>query len=717
MRDEPSARDDTPLAAGDVLWAIGSLCNLHRRPFDAAAYARRTPSPHTLVTLVEGLRDAGFEVRVARVGVDALARLTLPCIALLRAGGIDAGVVPHAPAPPLPAVRPALVVAASADRIVWFRAGSRTATEAAPEACAAQATGVAVLVRPRADDACADPADGREAAFGFRTVFVELARHREVVRDVLAASLALHVVALALPLASQVVIDKVIVHRATGTLAVVGAALALLIAFSAALSWLRQYLVTHTGTRVDAVLGSRVYAHLLRVPLGYFERRPVGVLVARLNGVETVREFLSGAAVTVALDVPFAFVFVVVMAFYSLPLTVIALAAIAAMAFLSLAVAPPLQRRLNEQFLAGARTQALATESVGGIETVKSLELESAFSRRYDDALAPYLRATFATRQLANGYQSAAGALEQALSATILCMGAWLVMRGGDFTIGMLVAFQMFASRVSQPVMRLAGLWQQFQQAAIAVRRLADIMDVPVEPRSGAAPARRGPAALSFTGLGFRHGEGPWLLRGIDLDVAPGECVVITGPSGCGKSTLCRLAAGFAFPGEGSVRLDGRDTRALAADELRGALGIVPQETVLFAGTVLDNLLVGEPHASQGDVERACRLAGVHDAIEALPDGYRTRLGERGIGLSGGQKQRLALARALMRSPRMLLLDEPMSQLDAVAAAEIGATITSLRGKTTIVAVSHVVPPTLTADRVVRLASRGTEVSVAARTG
>ena len=691
-----------PLAPADVLWAIGSLCNLHRRAFDAAAYARRTPPPHALVTLAEGLREAGFEVRVARGGPGALGRLALPCIALLRAAA-DTGDGAQ-PARAVHAVRPALVVAASPDRVVWFPAGARAPTEATADAFTGQATGVSILVRPRDEAPDGDPAGRPAGAFGFRTVLAELARHRGVARDVLAASLALHLTALALPLASQAVIDKVIVNRATGTLAVVGVALALRIGFSAALAWLRQYLVIHTGTRVDAVLGSRVYSHLLRVPLGFFERRPVGVLVARMNGVETVREFLSGAAVTVALDVPFALVFVVVMTFYSVPLTLVTLTAVAALAGLSLAVAPPLQRRLNEQFLAGARTQALATEAVGGIETVKALELESVFARRYDDALANWLRTGFATRQLANGYQAVAGALEQALSAAILCAGAWLVMRGDDFTIGMLVAFQMFSARVSQPVLRLAGLWQQFQQAAISVRRLADVMDVPPEPRSGTAPARRDAARLTFAGLGFRHGEGHWLMRGLDLDIAPGECVVITGPSGCGKSTLCRLAAGFAFPREGAVRLDGRDTRTLASDELRGALGVVPQETVLFAGTVLDNLLLAQPHASQDEVERACRRAGVHDAIVAMAEGYRTRLGERGIGLSGGQKQRLALARALLRAPRLLLLDEPMSQLDAAAAAEVGTTIAALKGTTTVVVVSHVVPPTLAADRVVRLA-------------
>jgi subfamily B ATP-binding cassette protein HlyB/CyaB len=692
MRDEPRDGADATMAPAEVLWVLGSLCNLHRQPFDAAAFARRTPPPHRLSTLVDALRESGFEARVERATVDALARAPMPCVALMRDG-------------------PALVVSVARDRVVWFASGSRAPCEAGRDAFASQATGTAILVG-RPDDGTADAADAAPRPFGFATVFAELVRHRDVVRDVLAASLALHLTALAMPLASQAIIDKVVVNRAGGTLAVVAAALALLIAFSALLGWLRQSLVVHAGTRVDAVLGSRVYAHLLGLPPGYFERRPVGVLVARLHGVETIREFLTGAAVTVALDVPFALVFVVVMGLYSVPLTLVALVAIAALAGLSLAVAPPLQRRLNEQFTTGARTQALATESLAGVETVKALELERAFSKRYDDALGAYLRAGFSTRQLANGYQSAAGALEQAMAAAILCAGAWLCMRGDDFTIGMLVAFQMLASRVSGPVVRLAGLWQQCQQAAIAVRRLADIMDVPVEPRANVPSASTGPARLSFASVGFRHGDGAWILRGLDLEIAPGECVVITGPSGCGKSTLCRLAAGFAFATEGSVRLDGRVTRTLAADTLRGALGIVPQDTVLFAGTVLDNLLLGHAHATQVDVEAACRRAGVHDAIAALPEGYRTRLGERGIGLSGGQKQRVALARALLRSPRLMLLDEPLSQLDAVAAAEIGRAISALKGTTTLVVVSHVVPPTLAADRVVRLDPRATSLPI-----
>ena len=704
MGDTHRGPGDPELAPADLAWAIGSFANLHRRAFDAKDWGRRTPPPHTLVTLVEGLHEAGFEARIVAADAVALASLPCPCLVLVDE---EAGADGRA-GPPRAATRPALVVSASPGRIVWFAPGTRSPVETPAGDFARQAIRGAVLVRPATpvpDGGPDDPVHAR-ARFGFRSVAREILRHRSVVRDILAASLALQVAALAMPLASQVVIDKVIVNRATSTLAVVAAALGMLIAFSTAMGWLRQYLVSHTGNRVDAVLGSTAYAHLLRIPLAYFEHRPVGVLAARLNGVETVREFLSGAAVTIALDVPFALAFVVVMFFYSVPLTLVALALLALLAILSAACAPALQHRLNEQFLAGARTQALATEAIGAIETVKALELERSFARRYDDALAAYLRAGFSTRQLANGYQACAQALEQVMSVALLVGGAWLVMQGGGFTIGMLVAFQMFAGRVSQPVLRLAGLWQQFQQARIAVRRLGDILDVPVEPRSGAPRSGRNAARVSFAGAGFRYADGPWLFRGLDVDIAPGRLLVVTGPSGCGKSSLVRLIAGFALATEGSVRLDGRDVRTMAADELRGALGIVPQETVLFAGTVLENLLHGQPHASMSDVEHACRRAGVHDAIVALPSGYRTRVGERGTGLSGGQKQRIALARALLREPSLLVLDEPVSQLDALSAAEIVASLTALKGRMTIVVVSHVVPPTLIPDATLRMETR-----------
>ncbi len=706
MRGDTASAHLIRLAPADVFWAVGSLCNVHRIPFDAGLLTRELPPPHTSATLVDGLRLVGFEVALAARPAAAIASLQLPALVLLRAPEPDATTTPDSAAVAEEG-RPALVVRCEGDRVLYFSAGTNTPIVATLAEFARLYAGFAVIVTrsPATAPADADDALVRGAPFGFRWFVPELLRHRSVWREVLAASLVLQLLALALPLTSQIIIDKVIVNRTTSTLMVIASALGVLIVFSSALTWIRQYLVTHTGNRVDAVLGASVFRHLLRVPIRFFERRPTGVLVARLNGIEVIREFLSGAAVTMALDVPFLLVFLAVMLVYNVPLTAATLVIVLAITGLSFAVAPVLQQRLNAQFLAGARNQALVTEYVAAIETVKSLQLEPQLTQRYEAQLSTYLETSFATRQLANTYGTLANGLEQLLSGAILCFGAWIVMTSNDFTIGMLVAFQMFAARVAQPLLRLAGLWQQFQQATIAVRRLADIMDVPGEP-SAVLPAREGggPGRIELKGVGFRYDESrPWLYRGLDLAIEPGECVVVTGPSGCGKSTLFKLVQGFAFPVEGQVLLDGRDTRHLAANQLRAHFGVVPQETMLFSGTILDNLLLANPLVTFEQIVQACKLAEIHAVIEALPDGYRTEVGERGVGLSGGQKQRIALARALLRRPKVLLLDEPVSQLDAESAGRIAAAVSRLKGKLTIVLVSHQLPTLLKYDRIVEV--------------
>jgi subfamily B ATP-binding cassette protein HlyB/CyaB len=700
MRGDAGAALGLPLVPADTFWALGSLCNLLRLPFEAGLLARAHPPPHTLGTLLAALRGIGCDAEIAFADVAGLERLALPALVMLA----DAGAGPVGERAATQQARPALLVRLDGDRVLYFAAGASTPTACERPAFVAVFLGVALRVARPAGAAAEDDLVAR-ARFGFRWFLPELARHKAVWREVLAASLAIQLLALVLPLLSQVIVDKVIVHRATSTLAVIACALALIVAFGTLLAWIRQYLVIHTGNRVDAVLGDAVFRHLLALPLRYFESRPTGVLTARLAGIETIREFICGAAIALALDVPFLLLFIAVMFAYSVPLTLLTLAAVALLALVSAIAAPMLQKRFDAQFLAGARTQAFVTEHVAGVETVKSLELEPQLASRYRALLGDYLGASFRTRRLANTYQSLVAGIEQFLSAAILCAGAWLAMTSAEFTIGMLVAFQMFASRVAQPLLRLSGLWQQFQQAAIAVRRLGDVMDVPAEPRAllSARPAR-GPGRIEFAGVGFRHApERPWLYRGFCAAIEPGECVAVTGPSGCGKSTLLRLLLAFVLPVEGALRVDGRDTRAYAANELRARFGVVPQETTLFAGTVLANVQLGDPHASFADVVQACRIAGLHDTIEALPEGYRTEIGERGVGLSGGQRQRLALARALLRRPQVLLLDEPFSQLDAESAARVAAAIGRLKGALTIVAVTHQLPATLAFDRVIAL--------------
>src|SRR5690606_29717202 len=325
----------------------------------------------------------------------------------------------------------------------------------------------------------------------------------------------------------------------TNTLVVIAVGLAMFMLFNAGMGWLRQYMVLHTGNRVDAVLGSQVFRQVLRMVVPYFEHRPTGVTIARVRAVETVREFLAGAAVSLILDFPFLLVFLAVMFFYSWQLTLVALAMLVLITALSIAVTPMLRARLNKQFLIGARNQAFLTEYVAGIETVKSLQMEPRLEGRYDEMLAQYLAAGFDTRQVSNTYNTLANLLGQAMTLGILCFGALLVMRNDGFTIGMLVAFQMFASRMSQPMLRLAGLWHEFQQASIAVRRLGDIMDAPTEPYA-LMPSRapEGRCEIQIRDLAFRYSpEHPFLYKNLNLTLQPGKLTVLTGPSGCGKST------------------------------------------------------------------------------------------------------------------------------------------------------------------------------------
>jgi subfamily B ATP-binding cassette protein HlyB/CyaB len=600
--------------------------------------------------------------------------------------------------------------------LLYFVAGTQAPQTAPVKALKEQFDPDVLLVR---HETAKEPAneDGAPAAskFGFRWFWTELIRHKRIWRDVLLASFFIQLIGLTTPIGTQVIIDKVVVHQTESTLIAIAVGLGMFLFFSAGMSWLRQYFVLHTGNRVDAVLGSQVFRHLFRLHLPYFQHRPTGTIVARIHAVETVREFIAGAAVSVILDFPFLLIFAAVMFAYSWQLTLIALGILFVVAGLSVAVTPLLRARLNRQFLLGARNQAFVTEYVAGMETVKSLQMEPRLEGRYDEMLASYLAAGFATRQLSNTYNVIANALEQTMTLSILCVGALLVMQHDGFTIGMLVAFQMFASRLSQPMLRLAGLWQEFQQASIAVKRLGDIMDAPAEPQV-LVPGRtvEGKGEVRIEGLSFRYSpEHPYLYKNLSLTLKPGKLTVLTGPSGSGKSTLAKLLLGFYQPTDGRIEIDGKDIRHLSANELRQYFGIVPQETYLFSGTIYENLIAANPNAGFDDVVQACKVAEIHETIEKLPQGYNTVIGEHGVGLSGGQKQRLAIARAVLKRPRILIFDEATSGLDQQTAERFAQTVNKLKGVATVLFIAHQLPKGLSVDDVLNLnVARTTQMRV-----
>lgn len=576
-----------------------------------------------------------------------------------------------------------------------------------------QNNGLTLYTIAKLADAPTDPdavqVENANSRFGFKWFVPELLRHRTVWRDVLIGSAVLQLIALATPLFTQAIIDKVVVHRTQSTLIAIGIALVIATLFTGLLSWLRQFLILHTGNRIDAVLGLVVWERLLKLPIRYFEQRATGVVAARLHGVETIREFLSSAAVSLVLDLPFLIICLVVMIYYSPLLSAIAVSVLLLIALGSFLMAPIFQARLNDQFLLGARNQAFVTEHIAGFETLKSLQMEPQLRNRYAQFLATYLGSSFRTKQIANTYNVIATTLEQFMTLAILLVGAWVVMTEPAFTIGMLVAFQMFASKLSQPVLRIVGLWTQFQQARLAVDRLGDLMNAPVEPYSLSAKRQGGALGkIEIRGLAFRYREElPLLFENLDLIVEPGQSVAIMGPSGSGKSTLAKLLMGFYLPTSGCIRMDSIDTKHLAANELRHYFGVVPQETILFSGTLLANLLAGNPNASFEQVITACKLAGNHSVIESLPKGYESEVGERGNGLSGGQKQRIAIARALLKQPKVLIFDEATSALDKDTAEAFAATVNQLKGKVTMLFITHGMPRNLRIDAVLQMNQSG----------
>ncbi len=707
-----------------ALWLLGSLAGFYRQPFDVELVMKRFSPPFDLPSLIEALEALGLKAGLVAWPQDDWQSLPVPAVVFLTTSNASGNAITQPPDTPSPAntstaLTPALIVKHSDHTLAWVRPGQASPEPVSADVARAQCVPIALLVAqaepPLTESTSqAESLAEQQKAFGFSWFVPELLRHKSLWRDILLASLAIQLVGLATPLFTQVIIDKVIAHQSESTLIVLGVALVVFMVFTTGMSWMRQYLVLHTGSRIDAVLGEKVMRHLLRLPLPYFEARPTGTLVARLHGVETLREFVSGAAVSLVLDLPFLLIFLAVMFAYSWQLTLIALGILALVVTASLVMVPVFRERLDRQFLLGARNQAFLTEYLAGMPTVKSLQLEPVVDKRYGTYLAQYLSAGFATRQVGNTYQVIASGLEQLMTLSILIVGAWYVMQNVGLTVGMLVAFQMFSSRMSQPVMRLVGLWQEFQQALIAVKRLGDILDMPQEPITLTPQRTAGGAGhIKIKDMGFRYSERyPWLYRNLSLSIHTGKLTVLMGPSGCGKSTLAKLMQGFYFPQEGQITIDGRDIRQLAANELRAYFGVVPQETVLFSGTIYDNLIMAHPHAGFEDVIAAARAAEIHEVIEALPQGYQTEIGERGTGLSGGQRQRIAIARALLKRPKVLIFDEAISNLDHQTAEHFAQTINRLKGKVMMIFITHQVPKGLQVDEVVNMGQHAVQISL-----
>ncbi|RQO54413.1 type I secretion system permease/ATPase [Paucibacter sp. KBW04] len=566
------------------------------------------------------------------------------------------------------------------------------------EVFASQWTGELILIASRASLA------GELAKFDFSWFIPSIVKHRKLLGEVLTVSLFLQLFALVSPLFFQVVMDKVLVHRGLSTLDVLVVGLVVIMLFESVLNVLRSYVMSHTTSRIDVELGARLFRHLLNLPLAYFQARRVGDSVARVRELENIRQFLTGNALTLVLDVLFSVIFIAVMFVYSVPLTLIVLCSLPLYLGLSLAIVPILRGRLNEKFARGAENQSLLVETITGIQTVKASALEPQMARRWDQQLAAYVSASFKTQTLAQYGHEGVNLVGKLVNAATLWYGAHLVM-DGQLTVGMFVAFNMFAGRVAQPIMRIAQMWTDFQQTGLSMARLGDILNTRTELASqSASPLPRIQGRVTLDQLSFRYRpDAQPVLNGINLDVRPGEVIGIVGRSGSGKSTLTKLIQRLYVPESGRVLVDGHDVAMIDAAQLRRQVGVVLQENMLFNRSVRENIAVSDPAAPLEAVIHAAKQAGAHDFIAELPEGYDTVVGEQGSSLSGGQRQRIAIARALFSQPRILIFDEATSALDYESEAIIQRNMRLICQGRTVFIIAHRLSAVRQAHRIIAM--------------
>jgi subfamily B ATP-binding cassette protein HlyB/CyaB len=638
-------------------------------------------------------KQLGLQAKVVNTAMGRLDRTPLPALAMDRGGGYF------------------ILARFEGDKALIHDPQAERPQVMSHAALAARWNGELILLTSRASLA------GDLAKFDFTWFVPAIVKYRRLLGEVLLVSFVLQCFALITPLFFQVVMDKVLVHRGFTTLDVIAVGLTVVVLFEVTLTALRSYVFAHTTSRIDVELGARLFRHLLALPLAYFQARRVGDSVARVRELENIRAFLTGNAVTVVLDLLFSGVFIAVMLYYSKVLTLIVVLSLPCYVIVSVVFTPALRARLNEKFNRGAENQAFLVETISGIDTVKAMAVEPQWMRTWDNQLAAYVSSSFGTATVGTLANSGVSLISKLVTVATMYFGAKLVI-DGKLSVGQLIAFNMLAGQVAQPVMRLAQLWTDFQQTGISVQRLGDILNTRTEVAGNKSALPRLAGRITFDAVGFRYRpDGPEVLKDVSLDIAAGEVIGIVGRSGSGKSTLAKLVQRLYVPERGRVLVDGMDQALVDANSLRRQIGTVLQENVLFSRGIRDNIALADPGAPLEAVIQAAKLAGAHEFILELPEGYDTRVGEHGSTLSGGQRQRIAIARALLTNPRILIFDEATSALDYESERIIQDNMKAICQGRTVVIIAHRLSAVRDANRILvmergRIVENGTHAEL-----
>lgn len=541
-----------------------------------------------------------------------------------------------------------------------------------------------------------------ETFFSFKWFIPTILKFKREFLLVVLAAFVVQLLGVLTPIMTQVVVDKVLSHHTLSTLNVLAVGIAIVYLYDLILSLARGYLFTHTTNRIDVMLSQRLFHHLFDLPLRYFESRRAGETIARVRELDTIRQFLTGTPLSSLIDLFFIIVYIVVLFLYSTSLTWLVIASVPVYALLSLIVTPLFKKRLDEKFNAGAETSSFLVESIQGVQTVKAFALENKFEEKWGDLQADYVKAGYRTSMVSHTSGTIAQFVQKIFDLLILYFGALEVMNGA-FSVGQLVAFRMLSGRISGPVLRLVQLWQEYQQASLSVRRIGDIFNSSTEVKSSIQitnlPALQG--KIRFDRVHFRYkADGPEAIKDMSFLIEPGSIIGVVGRSGSGKSTISKLIQRLYIPEMGKITIDGMDISMIEPRQLRRQIGVVLQENFMFNGSVRDNIAIHMKSASFEQIMGATQIAGAHDFIMELTNGYDTMIGEKGVGLSGGQKQRIAIARAILANPGILIFDEATSALDYESESIIQNNLKKICKGRTVLIIAHRLSTLKDADKI-----------------